>query len=251
LAGENEFRYSRQLMLKEIGAEGQEKLHKSKVLVIGAGGLGSPALYYLAAAGVGKIGTVDFDEVSISNLQRQILYSVEDLHRKKVDVAKGKLERLNPDVSVEKHCLRIDGENIVNIIKDYDVVIDAVDNLETRYLINEGCYSLGKPLVEGAVSEFTGILTTVIPGKTPCYRCFSPGPEERAPNKRPVKGIIGMIPGTIGSLEALEAVKLILGIGDILAGRLLVFDGLDMSFREIKLARNPQCPVCGKNPVDV
>lgn len=242
-------RYSRQLILKEIGVEGQEKLLKAKVLVIGAGGLGSPALYYLAAAGVGKIGTVDFDTVGISNLQRQIMYSTEDLRRKKVDVVKEKLGKLNPDVCIEKYPDRIDINNIEEIVDEYDVVVDAVDNFTARYLINDCCYIKGKPLIEGAVLGFTGILTTIISGKTPCYRCLYPKPPKGGdvPTCSDI-GILGMTTGTIGSLQALEAVKVILGIGAILTGRLLIFDGLDMSFREIKLDKNLNCPLCGENP---
>lgn len=242
-------RYSRQLALKEIGVEGQEKLQKAKVLVIGAGGLGSPVLYYLAAAGVGKIGTADFDTVGISNLQRQIIYSTEDLQRKKVDVVKEKLEKLNPEVSVEKYAVRIDIDNIEEIVDGYDVIIDAVDNYVARYLISDCCYFKGKPLVEGAVLGFTGILTTIIPGKTPCYRCLYPKPpKDGGIPACPDTGIIGMTTGTIGSLQALEAVKIIIGIGEILSGRALVFDGLDMCFREIKLDKNPECSLCGEKP---
>lgn len=244
----DELRYSRQIVLNEIGAKGQEKLQKAKVLVIGAGGIGSTVLYYLGAAGIGTIGIADFDTVSISNLQRQILYTNEDLHRKKVDVAKERLVKLNPNVIIQKHPERINKENILKIISGYDVVIDAVDNLATRYLINDKCYILGKPLIEGAVSEFTGILTTIIPKKTPCYRCFNPAEPERGENiKIPIKGIVGMIPGTIGSLAALEAVKVILCEGKTLAGRLLVFDGLDMTFREIELNKNSKCRLCSEN----
>lgn len=242
-------RYSRQLILKEIGVDGQEKLQKAKVLVIGAGGLGTPALYYLAAAGIGKIGTADFDTVGISNLQRQIIYSTEDLQRKKVDVVKEKLEKLNPDVSVEKYPYRIDINNIEEIVDGYDVVLNAVDNFTARYLISDCCYLRGKPLIEGAVLGFTGILTTIIPGKTPCYRCLYPKPPKEGvvPTCSDI-GILGMTTGTIGSLQALEAVKVILGIGEILSGRVLVFDGLDMSFREIKLDKSLNCSLCGENP---
>lgn len=243
-------RYSRQLILKEIGLQGQEKLQKAKVLVIGAGGLGSPALYYLAAAGVGKIGTVDFDIVGITNLQRQIIYSTEDLKRKKVDIVKEKLEKLNPDVNIEKYPVRVDVNNIEIIVDGYDVVIDAVDNLSTRYLISDCCYFKGKPLVEGAVLGFTGILSTIIPGKTPCYRCLYPKPPVEGSSVPTCSdmGILGMTTGTVGSLQALEAVKVILGIGEILSGRVLAFDGLDMSFREIKLERNKNCLLCGEKP---
>jgi Dinucleotide-utilizing enzymes involved in molybdopterin and thiamine biosynthesis family 2 len=242
-------RYSRQLILKDIGAEGQEKLLKSKIIVIGAGGLGSPALYYLAAAGVGTIGAVDFDTVGISNLQRQILYSTEDLNKKKVDVVQEKLKKLNPDINVIKHCCRVNVDNIEEIINGYDVVIDGTDNFASRYLISDCCHFLGKPLVEGAVLGFTGILMTIIPGMTPCYRCLYPTPplSGNVPGCSDI-GIIGMTTGTIGSLEALEAVKLVMGIGKTISGRVLFFNGLDMSFDEIGLEKNKSCQLCGENP---
>lgn len=242
-------RYSRQIILKEIGIEGQEKLLKSKVLVIGAGGLGSPALYYLAAAGVGNIGTVDFDTVGVSNLQRQIMFSTGELQRKKVDVAKEKLENLNPDIKVDKYPVRIDISNIEEIVEGYDVVIDATDNFSTRYLISDCCFLMKKPLVEGAVLGFNGMLTTIIPGRTPCYRCLYPEPpkEGAVPTCSDI-GILGMVTGTIGSLQALEAVKVLLGTGEILAGRVLMFDGFDMSFNEVKLERDKKCRLCGEQP---
>jgi molybdopterin-synthase adenylyltransferase len=242
-------RYSRQLILKEVGADGQEKLLKSKVLVIGAGGLGSPALYYLAAAGIGTIGAVDFDTVGISNLQRQILYSTDDLQKRKVDIVQEKLGKLNPDVNVIKHPCRVDINNIEDIIDRYDVVIDATDNFSTRYLVSDCCYLSGKPLIEGAVIGFTGILMTIIPMKTPCYRCLYPTPpkEGAVPTCSDI-GIMGMVTGTIGSMQALEAVKVILGIGETLSGRVLFFDGLDMSFRELELEKNRNCQLCGENP---
>lgn len=241
-------RYSRQLIMKEIGEKGQEMLREAKVLVIGAGGLGSPALFYLAAIGIGEIGTADADMVTLSNLNRQIMYSMEDLNRKKVDVVREKLEKLNPNVRVEKYPVRIDINNINDIVEKYDVVIDAVDNSQSRYLLNDCCHFKGKPLIEGAVSGFTGILTTIIPGETPCYRCLYPArPKEEAVPEGSYIGVIGMTPGVIGCLQAVEAIKVILGIGNILSGRLLVYDGVDMSFRELKLKRNPNCPLCGSN----
>jgi len=242
-------RYSRQLMLKEVGTTGQEKLQRAKVLVIGAGGLGSPALYYLAAAGIGRIGVVDSDTVNISNLHRQIMYTTEDLGRKKVDVVKEKLEKLNPDVNIETYPFRLGFDNIEGIIGKYDLVVNAVDNLETRFLVNDCCYYLRKPYMEGAVSGFKGIIATVIPDKSPCFRCLYPIQSRGyKPPSVPVPGIIGMLPGTIGCMEALEAVKVILGVGETLSGRLLVFDGLVMRFCEIKVEKNPKCPVCGENP---
>lgn len=241
-------RYSRQLILNEVGTKGQEKLLNSKVLVIGAGGLGSPALYYLAAAGVGNIGLVDFDLVGISNLQRQILYSTEDLGKKKVDIASEKLKKLNPDVNITKYNCRVSAENIEEIVDEYDVVLDCVDNFSARYLISDCCYLKNKPLVEGAVIGFTGILMTIIPGKTPCYRCLYPVPpkEGEVPTCSDI-GIMGMVAGTIGSLQALEAVKVVLGIGDIMAGRVLFFDGFDLTFREMKLENNKNCQLCGEH----
>lgn len=239
-------RYLRQINLKEIGIEGQEKLLKAKVLVIGAGGLGSTVLYYLAAAGVGSIGIVDYDIVDMSNLQRQILYSTENLQAKKVDVAKEKLEKLNPDVSIKKYAIKINIDNIEQIVDDYDVVIDATDNFFARYLISDCCYLRKKPLVEGAVQGFLGILTTIIPGKSPCYRCLHPIPPKES-NNHTNTGILGVTAGTIGTLQALEAVKIILGIGELLLGRVLIFEGLDLSFREIKLENSKGCQLCGEN----
>ncbi|HEX3029021.1 MAG TPA: HesA/MoeB/ThiF family protein [Clostridia bacterium] len=242
-------RYSRQLILSEVGVKGQEKLLNSKVLVIGAGGLGSPALYYLAAAGIGTIGAADFDAVGISNLQRQILYSTDDCKKKKVDVAQEKLKKLNPDVNIIKFPQRVSIDNIEDMTDGYDVVIDATDNFTARYLVSDCCHLNGKPLIEGAVIGFTGILMTIIPGKTPCYRCLYPEPpkEGAVPTCSDI-GVIGMVTGTIGSLQALEAVKVILGIGETVSGRVLFFDGLDMSFREMKLEKNKNCRLCGENP---
>jgi len=249
LEGNRLLRYSRQLILKDVGAAGQEKLSISKVLVIGAGGLGSPALFYLTAAGVGTIGAADFDTVSISNLQRQILYSSEDLQKRKVDVAVEKLKKLNPEVNVTKHGCRINADNIEDIINGYDVVLDCCDNFSARYLISDCCHFMGKPLIEGAVTGFNGILMTIIPPKTPCYRCLYPEPPQgtAVPVCSDI-GIMGMTAGTIGSLQALEAVKVLLGIGRTLSGRVIFFDGLDMSFREIMLEKNKSCRLCGENP---
>lgn len=242
-------RYSRQLVLKEIGYEGQNKLLNSKVLVAGAGGLGSPVLYYLAAAGIGELGIADFDTVGISNLQRQILYSTKDTGRKKVDSAEEKLKELNPGVNILKYPYRLNSDNIEEVVRGYDVVIDAVDNFPARYLISDCCYFMKKPLIEGAVSGFEGILMTIIPDKSPCYRCLYPVPPEDGviPTCNDT-GIMGMVAGTIGSLQALEAVKVLLGTGQTLSGRILAFNGLDLSFREIEWKRKSTCPLCGEGP---
>ncbi len=238
-------RYERQIMLDGIGIKGQEKLKFSKVLIAGIGGLGSPAAYYLAAAGVGTIGLADFDEVSLSNLNRQILHRTSDVGRLKVDSAAEKLSLLNPNVKINKHNIKLTAGNIADEVKDYDVIIDAADNFETRFLINDSCYFLQKPVVEGAVCGFEGILMTIVPGKTPCYRCLYPD----LPKGEPFKGIIGMTAGMIGSLQAFEAVKLLLGIGEPLLGRLLIFDGLNASFRVIDWSKKRNCPFCGENAI--
>jgi molybdopterin-synthase adenylyltransferase len=246
---EQTLRYARQIILKEFGAKGQEKLLQSKVLVIGAGGLGSPALFYLAAAGVGTIGIVDFDTVTISNLQRQVLYCNGDLGRKKVDAAEEKLNRLNPDMKIIKYSYRVNAGNIEDVIREYDVVLDCVDNLPIRYLINDCCYFLKKPLIEGASAGFEGILMTILPGQSPCYRCLYPEPPKDGvlPTCSDT-GILGPVVGTIGTLQALEAIKVLLGIGKTLSGRILTFDGLGMEPRTVNWTKRPQCPLCGENP---
>ncbi len=242
-------RYSRQLILKDIGYEGQEKLLKSKVLVIGAGGLGSPVLYYLAACGIGTLGIADFDTVGVSNLQRQILHYTEDIGRKKTDSAEEKLKRINPDTDIIKHSLRVDVDNIEDLISQYDVVVDAVDNFPARYLITDACFFQKKPVIEGAVLGFEGILTTILPGKSHCYRCLYPNPpEDGVVPTCSDAGIIGMITGTMGSLQALEAIKVLIGMGKTLDNRLLTFDGLSLDFRTINLPKRKDCPLCGENP---
>lgn len=249
LSSDQTLRYSRQIILKEIGFEGQQKLLKSKALVIGAGGLGSPVLFYLAAAGVGNLGIADFDTVGISNLNRQILHFTDDLSRKKVDSAAEKLKKLNPDINIIKHSFRVNADNIEEVIADYDVIIDAVDNFSTRYLISDCCFFLKKPLIEGAVLGFDGILTTIIPDKTPCYRCLYPEPpKDGVVPTCSDQGILGAITGTIGSLQALEAVKVLAGIGETLSGRILTFDGLGLEFRDVQLRKRQNCPLCGENP---
>ena len=240
-------RYARQLILAEVGPGGQEKLLRSSILVVGAGGLGSPVLYYLAAAGVGRLGVADADTVAIPNLHRQILYATPDVGKAKVDVAAERLRALNPDVTVVEHLLRVDESNIDALIGGYDAVVDAPDNFATRYLVNDACWRAGKPLVEAAVLGFSGMLMTIIPPKTPCYRCLYPNPprEGTVPSSAEV-GIMGMVPGIIGSLQALEAVKVLLGIGSSLGGRVLFFDGLGLGFEEMRLERNPGCAACGR-----
>ena len=242
-------RYSRQIILKEFGHEGQKKLRQSKVLVVGAGGLGSPALMYLATAGVGTIGVADFDTVGISNLNRQIIHDTYDLGKKKVDSAEETLKRLNPETDVIKHTLRLNIDNVEEIVGGYDVVIDATDNFTARYLVSDCCFFAKKPLIEGAAVGFDGILMTIIPGKSPCYRClYSEPPENGVVPTCNDTGILGMITGTIGSLQALEAIKVILGIGETVSGRILMFDGLGLNFREVKWKRRHNCPLCGENP---
>jgi adenylyltransferase/sulfurtransferase len=246
---EQVLRYSRQLILNEIGYQGQETLLKSKVLVIGAGGLGSPALYYLAAAGVGTLGIADFDVTGISNLQRQILYFTTDIGKKKVDSAAEKLTALNPDVRILTYPHRVNIDNIEDLVEEYDIIIDAVDNFPARFLISDCCYFLKKPLVEGAVTGYDGILMTIIPDKSPCYRCLYPYPPEAGiiPACSDT-GILGMITGVIGSLQALEAVKALLNIGQTLSGRVLTFDGLKLKFEEIPWRKHSSCPLCGETP---
>ncbi len=242
-------RYSRQMILQGIGYDGQQKLKQAKALVVGAGGLGSPVLTYLAAAGVGTIGIADFDTVTISNLNRQTLHFTEDIGRKKVDSACEKMTKLNPDLSVVKHQTRINIDNVEEIISAYDIIIDATDNFPIRYLISDACYFMGKPVIEGAATGYDGILMTIIPGKTPCYRCLYPMPPADGvmPTCSDV-GILGMVTGIIGSIQALEAVKIILGLGETVSGRILTFDALTTSFREVKWRRRQECPLCGKNP---
>jgi len=242
-------RYSRHLLIPEVGEAGQHTLLRSKVLLIGAGGLGSPAAYYLAAAGVGQLGIVDSDVVDQSNLQRQILHSTDRLGQPKALSAKQTLEALNPDVTVVPYQERLTSENIDRIIADYDVIIDGADNFPTRYLLNDASVTWSKPVVHGSIYRFEGQITVFKPQAGPCYRCLfpTPPPAEMAPSCAEA-GVLGVLPGVIGSLQANEAIKLLLGIGEPLIGRYLLFDALDTSFREVKLRRDPACPVCGTNP---
>jgi adenylyltransferase/sulfurtransferase len=243
-------RYARHLILPEVGGAGQRKLLNTSVLLLGAGGLGSPAAMYLAAAGVGKLGILDFDAVDASNLQRQLLHGVEDLGRPKVDSAEDTLQGLNPDLQVVKHPVHVNSENAFEIFRPYDLVVDGTDNFPTRYLANDAAYLLGKPLVYGAIYRFEGQMTVFDAAHGHgCYRCLFPTPPP--PGAVPScaeAGVFGVLPGIIGSLMAFETIKYVLGIGDSLVGRLLVFEGMDMSFRTLNLRRNPECPLCGDNP---
>ena len=242
-------RYSRHFLLPEVGEDGQAKLLQAKVLMVGAGGLGSPSAYYLAAAGVGTLGIIDNDVVDISNLQRQILHANDRVGMAKVESAKKTLEGLNPDVKVIPYQAKLTSENIMEIIKDYDLVIDGCDNFPTRYLVNDACVLTGKPNVHGSIFQFEGQATVFYPGKGPCYRCLypEPPPAEMAPSCAEA-GVLGVLPGLIGVIEALEAVKLILGKGESLVGRLLHFNTLTMEINTLKLRRDPNCPMCGDNP---
>jgi adenylyltransferase/sulfurtransferase len=241
-------RYARHLALAEIGAEGQQRLADSSVLVVGAGGLGSPAALYLAAAGVGTIGLVDHDKVEISNLQRQILFGTGEIGRGKAVTAKARLNALDPSLQVAAHEEKLTAANIERIFRDYQVVIDGTDRLATRYLINDACVMLGKPLVSAAIHRFEGQAMTYLPGRSPCYRCLYPeSPEDLVPNCA-TAGVLGVLPGVMGSLQATEAIKVLLGIGEPLAGRLLVYDALSLSFDEFRFARRADCAVCGTHP---
>jgi thiazole biosynthesis adenylyltransferase ThiF len=246
-------RYARHIILPEVGGKGQEKLLNSKVLVIGAGGLGSPAILYLAAAGVGTIGIVDFDVVDFSNLQRQVIHNTERVGTPKVESAKKTVEMLNPDVKVIAYNTRISKENIMDIIKDYEVVLDGTDNFPTRFLINDACYFAGKPLVSAAMLRFEGQVSVFDyrnKENSPCYRCLfpEPPPPGLVPSCQEA-GILGSIGGIMGCIQATEAIKLILGIGEPLVGKLLIMDALSMDFRKVKLRKDPNCPLCGEKPV--
>ena len=242
-------RYSRHLIMPEVALGGQEKLKSAKVLLIGAGGLGSPLGLYLAAAGVGTIGMVDADEVDSTNLQRQILYGTSDVGVDKLDAATQRLTDLNPYVKINKHSVRLTSENALDILKDYDVIVDGTDNFPTRYLVNDACVLLGKPNVYGSIFRFEGQVSVFYAEEGPCYRCLYPEPPP--PGLVPScaeGGVLGVLPGTVGAMQATETIKLILGIGDPLIGRLLRYDALGMEFREFKLRKDPKCPVCGENP---
>jgi molybdopterin/thiamine biosynthesis adenylyltransferase/rhodanese-related sulfurtransferase len=242
-------RYSRHLILPEVGMEGQRRLKAARVLCVGTGGLGSPLALYLTAAGIGTLGLVDFDVVDSSNLQRQIIHSTKDIGRKKIDSAEEKLSALNPAINIVKHETMLSSANALDILKDYDIVADGTDNFPTRYLVNDACVLLGKPNVYGSIFRFEGQASVFATEAGPCYRCLYPEPPP--PGLVPScaeGGVLGILPGLVGVIQATEVIKLILGKGDSLVGRLLLVDALNMRFRELKLRKNPDCPVCGTNP---
>ena len=251
LTAEQKQRYSRHLLIPEIGAAGQARLLGSKALLIGAGGLGSPASLYLAAAGVGTIGIVDFDIVDVSNLQRQIVHTTDRVGERKVESAKKSINALNPEVKVVAHEEMLVAENVERIIAGYDVILDGTDTFETRYILNDAAVAAGIPVVHASVFRFEGQLTTFVPFEGPCYRCLypTPPPPELAPGCS-VAGVLGVVPGILGMLQANEALKVLAGIGNTLAGRLLLFDALETEFTELKLRRDPNCPVCSDAAVE-
>ncbi len=247
---EQVLRYSRHIILPKIGAAGQRRLLDARVLCVGAGGLGSPVAMYLAAAGVGRLGILDFDRVDLTNLQRQLLHDTKDVGRSKVDSAADRLNGINPGIDIVKHDTLLSSDNALDIIGQYDVVVDGTDNFPVRYLVNDATQMLGKPLVYGSIYQFDGQASVFMPGKrTPCYRCLFPEPPP--PGTVPScaeGGVFGVLPGIVGSIQAVEAIKIITGVGETLEGRLLLFDALEMDFTTVKLRWDPNCPVCGENP---
>ncbi|HEY6904428.1 MAG TPA: molybdopterin-synthase adenylyltransferase MoeB [Candidatus Acidoferrales bacterium] len=242
-------RYSRHLIMPEVGMEGQLKLKKAKVLCIGTGGLGAPLGLYLAAAGVGRIGLVDFDSVDFTNLQRQVLFGTSDVGRPKITAAADRLRNLNPEIQIDAYEAHLTSENALELFKDYDIIVDGTDNFPTRYLVNDACVILGKPNVYGSIFRFEGQITVFGYPDGPCYRCLYPEPPP--PGLVPScaeGGVLGVLPGIVGTIQAAETLKLIIGKGQPLVGRLLLFDALAMKFRELKLRKNPECPVCGTHP---
>lgn len=242
-------RYSRHLIMPEVGMEGQKKLKAASVLMIGAGGLGSPLGLYLAAAGIGRLGIVDFDVVDVTNLQRQLLHTTKDVGRSKLESARERLQAINPHVHIETYETRLTSKNALEILRDYDVIVDGTDNFPTRYLVNDACVLLRKPNVYGSIFRFDGQVSVFDAKRGPCYRCLYPAPPP--PGLVPScaeGGVLGVLPGIIGSLQALEATKLIIGQGETLVGRLILFDALKLKFRELKLQKNPECPICGDHP---
>jgi sulfur-carrier protein adenylyltransferase/sulfurtransferase len=252
LSPEQRNRYQRHLLLPEVGEEGQQKLLASRALLLGAGGLGSPAALYLAAAGVGTLGIIDMDVVDDSNLQRQILHNIDRIGERKVDSAKKTLTALNPDVDVVTYDVRLGADNVLDVIDGYDVIVDGTDNFPTRYLVNDASLVKRIPVVHGSIFRFEGQATVFAPYQGPCYRCMIPEPQpaELAPSCAEA-GVLGVLPGIIGSIQAMEAIKLLLGLGDPLIGRLLAYDALEESFRTFKVPRDPECPACGENAGEI
>jgi molybdopterin-synthase adenylyltransferase len=250
LTEEQRERYSRHIILGQVGETGQQKLLSSKVLLIGAGGLGSPAAVYLAAAGIGTIGIVDADKVDLTNLQRQIIHHTSDLGVEKVKSAQTKMKAINPDVTVKTYHELVKAANIRKIIREYDFVIDATDNFPAKFLINDACFFEKKPFSHAGILRFDGQLMTILPGKSACYRCIfhSPPPADLARSSSRA-GILGVLPGVIGTLQATESIKFLLGIGNLLTDTLLTYNALTMEFRKVRLKRNPNCPLCGPNPI--
>ena len=242
-------RYSRHIILPEVGGSGQQKMLEARVLLLGAGGLGSPAAYYLAAAGIGNLGIVDFDQVDLSNLQRQIIHSTERIGMLKTESAKKTIQALNPDVNVTLYNEKMDSSNIMSLIKDYDYVVDGSDNFPTRYLVNDACVMKNKTLIHGSIYRFEGQVTVFKPGDGPCYRCLypEPPPPGMVPNCQE-GGVLGVLAGVIGNLQVVEVLKLILGIGKPLVGKLLIYDALNTEFRNLRLRRDVNCPICGEKP---
>jgi molybdopterin/thiamine biosynthesis adenylyltransferase/rhodanese-related sulfurtransferase len=252
LSAEQRDRYSRHLLLPEVGIEGQQKLLDAKVLLLGAGGLGSPAALYLAAAGVGTLGIVDDDTVDLSNLQRQVIHNSERVGMPKVDSAQETIRALNPDVNVQKYPVRLGPENIMDILPDYDIIVDGLDNFPTRYLLNDASVRLRIPVVSAAILGFDGQLSVFAPYEGPCYRCLfpTPPPPELAPSCG-ANGVLGVLPGTMGLLQATEVIKLIIGAGEPAIGRLLMYDALAATITEVKVRRDPDCPVCSREPDEI
>lgn len=241
-------RYSRHIILKEVGVKGQKKLLASKVLIIGAGGLGAPAALYLAAAGVGTIGIVDADVVDLSNLQRQVIHTTKDLGKEKVASAAETMEAINPDITVNTYHTFVTSENVMDLIKDYDFILDGTDNFPAKFLINDACVMAGKPFSHAGIIRFNGQLMTYVPGEGPCYRCVfkNPPPKEAVPTCKQA-GVIGAMAGVIGCLQAMEAIKYIIGQGELLTGRLLTYDALKMNFHTIKVPKDCNCAICSEN----
>lgn len=241
-------RYSRQIVLPEVGGEGQAKISRAKVFIVGAGGLGLPVGYYLTAAGIGTITIADNDNVELSNLQRQIAHNVNNIGMPKVESAKKAFTSLNPDVNVLTIKQRVTKHNVLGLIREHDIVVDCSDNFPTRFLINDACVMAKKRLVTGAVSKFEGHVTTILPGEGPCYRCLFEEPPPRNLHSPEETGPLGVVPGVIGVLQATEVLKLVLGLGETLKGELLIYDAMKSSFRKVKVPKNPECPICGEHP---